>query len=449
MRRLLPCLVLSALLSGAAAARSDVLQITSPTPGQRLQQLQTVPVVVRAQQTIATRTISLSVDGGVVQTLDTPAPWTDLRLSWDVGERRPGTYSLRVSTVSTAGAKWSSPTVKVVVEEAPWYPAPRTRSYALLVGVGHYQDNGITALTYSGADVKALYRVLTDPALGAYPAENVVMLTDESPADRQPTRSIVLGQLKNWLGAVGKDADSVLFYFSGHGIEEDGKGYLVPKDAQPGLLSDTGIDLERVNQLLAGTNARVKILMLDACHSAARKSVKVQMPSGFARELFTAGEGRVTLASCKEDQRSWEWPEKGQSVFTQYLVEALQGRADANRDRRVTLDEAYRYVHRQVTRWAAERRREQEPRLKADISGEVVLTGMTPGEKPVRRPGVVTAAPPAREAGDAAGHAAAGAGGATGPSAIGRDPGPGLGEPQGRHGVRLRARRPVHHGRRG
>ena len=98
---------------GAAGAEEPGIEILSPQPGQRVRQLETLRVVARTPQPVATRSISLAVDGTVLKTLPTPAPWQQFIIEWPLGERAPGVCSLRVSAVGAGGARLQSPVVQV------------------------------------------------------------------------------------------------------------------------------------------------------------------------------------------------------------------------------------------------------------------------------------------------------------------------------------------------
>lgn len=63
-------------------------------------------------------------------------------------------------------------------------------------------------------------------------------------------------------------ADVALVYFSGHGVEAGGENFLLPVDAEPGVL-DAGKGLVSLSALLAPLRARtdIVILLIDACRT--------------------------------------------------------------------------------------------------------------------------------------------------------------------------------------
>ena len=48
--------------------------------------------------------------------------------------------------------------------------------------------------------------------------------------------------------------DSILFYFAGHGVKEDEKGYLLLADSKASDLQKTALDLAKINELLRKSN---------------------------------------------------------------------------------------------------------------------------------------------------------------------------------------------------
>jgi uncharacterized caspase-like protein len=92
------------------------------------------------------------------------------------------------------------------------------------------------------------------------------------------------------------------------------------------------------------------------------------------KRLFQEANGRATLSACSLNEESHEWPERKHGVFTACLLEGLEGKADADGDRAVTVQEAADYVMRAVKDWAIKNGCAQTPRLRSDVSGPIVLT---------------------------------------------------------------------------
>ena len=88
-------------------------------------------------------------------------------------------------------------------------------------------------------------------------------------------------------------------------------------------------------------------------------------------DRVSGGKGRVILSASGANEVSVENDELRQGVFTYYLLEALQGKADFDNDSLVTIDEAFRYVSEHVPQATGQ---EQHPVKKGTVEGRLVLS---------------------------------------------------------------------------
>ncbi len=242
--------------------------------------------------------------------------------------------------------------------------------WALLVGVNRYADAAISDLKVCASDVQAVYDLLTT---NGYESDRVRLLLSPGEPNFPATRIEILAALTSVAQAAG-ESDLLLFYFSGHGIDHDGQAYLLPADARYVAIADTAVNLNRVKQIIQESAARAKVIILDACHSGAQiGKAPPGMTEEFVRHVFEEAEGIAILASCKQKQVSWEWPERGQSVFTHYLLEGSRGTADFDEKGFVTVGDINRYVTDRVKTWAVQHSRVQTPTLHCTVAGDIVL----------------------------------------------------------------------------
>ncbi|MCW4030746.1 MAG: caspase family protein [Candidatus Bathyarchaeota archaeon] len=254
------------------------------------------------------------------------------------------------------------------------------KKYAILVGINSYFDDIIRSLNYSVADVEAFCEILTDSNRGNYNQENIRLMTDgSSQQELKPFRSNIMSQISS-LSSMATTNDQLLMYFSGHGIEKDNQSYLLPQDARYNVLGESAIKFEWIKSMLVSSNARVKIVILDACHSGAikGKTASGYMTRGFQESIFPAPQGFAVLSSCALNEVSWENEELKHGVFSYFLTEALRGAADYDRDGNVTIMEANKYTFEKVSSWALANSRNQSPFLNCEIFGDVVICKVPP-----------------------------------------------------------------------
>ncbi len=246
--------------------------------------------------------------------------------------------------------------------------------WAILIGAKEYYDRALCPLEFSTNDMNSLREILVDPDRGGYDPKRTLLLTDGCERDNLPTRNNIISCVSS-LVRTAESADTILFAFSGHGMEEDGSSYLLPADARSGVLAETAISVRWIKERLGQASAIAKIMILDACHAGAMigKSESGRMTQGFSSEITDLTEGFATFSSCKLNEASYEWKEKQHGVFSYYLCEGLMGYADTDQDGTITLSEANRYVTKQVKAWAFAHNLAQSPNLVYTVSGDISL----------------------------------------------------------------------------
>ena len=252
--------------------------------------------------------------------------------------------------------------------------------WALLVGINDYERDDISDLKYAVADVEALYNVLTDTGIGGFAKRNVKLMTTNSEGDLLPKRSNMMYWL-GWLKDNVTEAGLVVIYFSGHGISDEGtaESYLLPVDADlrnTTTLQESSVPVAKVQSILKDLPCKKLILFLDACRNdpkAGKGDVDNPLSDDLARGLELEGEGRGTFYSCKVGERSYEWGDKKQGVFSYYLCDGLRGNA-ADRYGNVSLDTLRSYVTTNVVQWGRDNGREMTPWLHFEGTGTFTIT---------------------------------------------------------------------------
>jgi hypothetical protein len=217
-------------------------------------------------------------------------------------------------------------------------------AFALAIGISTYQhgqelipgaplDPGnFFNLSIAHNDAADFARLLVD-RLGMSP-QNIRTLVNEA-ASR--------GEIIDSLDHLRKDCsrslergsrDPLVFvYFSGHGWQDgENQTYLVPHDARRDKLAGTAISLKDFTRYLDEVATRKLVVFLDACHSghigvSGAKGAAQGVGAGNLIEAVGEGRGRYIIASCMHDQRSWEWRDGRNSIFTKHLLELLGGDA--------------------------------------------------------------------------------------------------------------------------
>lgn len=247
--------------------------------------------------------------------------------------------------------------VRVTSSDAATQLPDRSKRYALVVGVDRYQDPQVTPLVGAGNDARSLRTALI--RYGGFPEDHVILLTSDQPASSQPTRGVILRKLSNLRAVVPKDG-LFLFSFAGHGIQREGRAYLLASDSQVNgdldLLEDTAINVSsQVRDRVEETGIAQVIFILDACRNepgSGRSGTDNPLSEGFVKQFSFDSHNRdvsafVILYASEIGHRAYEYIEKKQGYFSWFLVQALQGAA-ANERGEVTLGGVIDYLQEKV-----------------------------------------------------------------------------------------------------
>ena len=241
-------------------------------------------------------------------------------------------------------------------------------NWAVLVGIDTYEDNKYyTSLNVSVRDVRAICHTLL---AGDFSRDRIYLLDDQE--SRLPLKKNILSVARSIAVATLPD-DLLLFYFSGHGEEKDGKNYLIPRDGRFTDLPSTAISISEMINIMKQASATAKVLILDTCFVGTTINTKEDANSELINGYIDKA-GIAILSSCAQGQQSYEWPEQHHSVFTYYLLEALRGLADRDHKGFVTLQDTSRYTMFKVRHWTQEQQLDQTPTLNCLVTEDIILT---------------------------------------------------------------------------
>ena len=262
-----------------------------------------------------------------------------LLITWAIASQAQPPGSRQLQQIGPAAANWPT----------------KQKRWALVIGVDQYADTQITTLGGAANDARSLADALVRYA--AFPQDQVFLLSSDQPAERQPTRGNILRRLSNMRSVVPADG-LLLISFAGHGIEREGRAFLLPSDAQVAndvdLLEQTAINVTQIKDLIRKTGVGQVVLILDACRNdpVGRSDSDNPLSPAYVRGFnFDLRNHEVTafatLYATAVGHRAYEYKEKRQGYFTWELVEGLKGAA-ANEKGEITLESLIRYVQERV-----------------------------------------------------------------------------------------------------
>jgi hypothetical protein len=254
---------------------------------------------------------------------------------------------------------------------ACWFAAHPARCdvqrFAVVIGNDRGNSSDIP-LRYAASDAQRVATVLRDVG-GVQPA-NLVLLRNE---DATTVRSTLITFNDRIRSAQASPATQTLLfvYYSGHA------------DAQALRLGGSRFLLEELTQLVRGSAATFRLLVVDACRSGTITRVKggrIVLPFALSDERRLQGEGMAFLTASSANEDAQESDELRGSFFTQAFVSGLLGAADVDNDGSVTLEEAYRHAHDATLRATSRTfAGTQHPTFQFDVRGQESLVLTEPG----------------------------------------------------------------------
>jgi len=142
----------------------------------------------------------------------------------------------------------------------------------------------------------------------------------------------------------------------------------VPVDVDPDYVANAGYPLSLFYANLRALPAKEVVVVLDACFSGRTPEgllFKTVSPTLlYMKETAAHLDQGAVMSSAQGTQLSAWYPRQRHSLYTYYFLKGLQGKADANRDRRITVGELQDYVGEEVPYWAGrEAGVTQQPKL--------------------------------------------------------------------------------------
>ncbi len=159
----------------------------------------------------------------------------------------------------------------------------------------------------------------------------------------------------------------LLVYFAGRAAKsEQGDVYLALRDFDPSRAGETGQDLAALLKSLDEVKAAEKVFLFDVQYGG--EDGRWQPAAAELIETLKARKGSVSqtvyvIANCSRGEVNGLAEGGKAGLFAACTAEALQGKADFDRDQRVTPPELFRYLKIQVPTCALRAGREQDPVL--------------------------------------------------------------------------------------
>ncbi|RYF35392.1 MAG: caspase family protein [Comamonadaceae bacterium] len=275
------------------------------------------------------------------------------------------------------------------------------------VGAAQAQKRNYQALVIGNSSYKVpLDGPANDAVDMARALKDIGFVISNASAVTNLERKAMFDQIEAFAQNVDNDTIAVVYY-SGHGIEDANKNYLVPTDAVLDSYGDVAtrlVPLDHILDRMAAREARTVIVILDACRNMPTGlKYKSLGEKGGLRALKTLNPGIRVIYAASPDQVAQAAP-KGQrnSVFTGAVLRAMKERRNAgfedimNRAAVITVESTDR---RQIPyssgtfglAWV------DSPRIEVNPLKHPSNDAITPAKRPAKQTAAAAAAAPCTE----------------------------------------------------
>ncbi len=243
-------------------------------------------------------------------------------------------------------------------------PKPPGRTYALLIGVSHYQnDPPITSLQFADKDAETFAAFLKTPIGGALAPADILLLTNE-----HATRAAVDAAIQELSKNRGGANNTLILFVGAHGVylteEEDPVShkkierdpYVLLFDTNTQDAKTTGYPMGELRKTVAELSARFgKVLVfLDVCHAANVAGIAGGSEMQEAVKKAWSGQtgelGLMMASHAGESAIEASAFGGGHGVFSYYLLAGMNGPAAFSGDTEITFADLAEYVRDHVRR---------------------------------------------------------------------------------------------------
>jgi len=247
-------------------------------------------------------------------------------------------------------------------------PVDRTSDSTILGKIERPNGNARKALIFGNNAYKTVSPLENAVADAQAMAKKLELLGYSVTAEFDASRSKMLSTLRNFTYGV-QGGDEVVFFYAGHGVELEGRNYLLPTDIygeDPRQVQDDAIELQRVLSDMSDSRAKFTLAVIDACRDNPFKGTGRAI-GGRGLAPTTAATGQMVIFSAGTGQqaldRLGERDNDPNGLFTRIFMQEM---AQPN----VPIDRVVKKVRQRVVQMAESVGHQQVPAIYDQVVGD-------------------------------------------------------------------------------
>lgn len=269
----------------------------------------------------------------------------------------------------------------ITIDDVDHLPAAVTEfrqphTYLISIGIGSYRDRQVPSRRFASSDAQSVANYFQ--TLGGLPPSNVLLLQDW-----KAIRSDIDEALLDWLPPrIHKDAVIIVYFAGLASVSSTGETFLVPFDGTATTPS-RAYPIKDFEAALSRLHAKQTVFLFDGTVSRMGPDNRTKTGLSAPPQWNPIGDSTFQVIGTSGIGQGLEDDRHRHGLFTYYLLRALRGEADTNRNGNVTLGETVTYLTQKV-RWASKTFMNQEqrphvvpPLSPTDPAAAVILTKVT------------------------------------------------------------------------
>lgn len=223
---------------------------------------------------------------------------------------------------------------------------------AVVIGNRDYENPDVPPVDFALQDAASVKKYLIQSY--GFDEENIIFLPNATQADFNGIFGKAGDHKARLFNLVKPDQSDVFIFYSGHGAPDiqTEEAYFVPVDCDPSLVRFNGYAIKTFYENLSKIQYKSLTVVIDACFSGSSdrgtlipQASLVRIKSG--NNVLKDPKAMVFTSASGTEIASW-YPEQSHSLFTYYFLKGLQGEANTDRDRTLTLEEMRAYISENV-----------------------------------------------------------------------------------------------------
>ena len=264
--------------------------------------------------------------------------------------------------------------VQITPKVAPVIESPYNQSYAVIIGINAYDK--FPSLEYAVKDARAI-----EEKLKSIGFQTTTLLNQHATKDK------ILKILGDELPQKLQNNDRVIVFFAGHTQTEemaDGtqRGYIVPVDADTKNIFNTAISMDQIRVFSRRLQTKHVLYLIDSAFAGLRLTKSGTIPPSdreYLQKVSTRRAHQILTAGGKGELVHLE--QGGLGVFTEYVLEALDGSADRDGKGFMTFSDIASYVKPKVSRFTGTKQVPQYGNIDGEGEFVFVLAGLPTAQK--------------------------------------------------------------------